>query len=407
MGPPSQHWTGFAGLDTESEKFKLIQQIFSAAKFDYLAAQAVEARRRTLPDLPSDVVCHVNRTLFAAGFQNVVLELAFSDGQYWVARVPYRKFKKWERQSLLSEIATMKIVSEKTAVPVAQVFAFNLCTTPEDQPFGYPYVLMECLPGSSLPGPLPLVVPEEHHAKVALQLATCLFDLSRLTYSRIGRLWCGPQADQSPEIIGMAWHAKPGPLATSLEYFYNHRQDQNREVVAAHPDDPDWRTACWVLKSSLTHIALGDRVHGPFPLCHLDLHRGNMMFDDEYNLTGIIDWANAQAAPLEQLSVCMELMTFPAKKPEENAPIVNFKRLVVSYLSKLEQERKEEIPADSKDITSLSTYLASSSAEIVLRQYIATPRNSLAVGKRVAKLIYGEAVSWEQLREVYGGKTLF
>ncbi|KAI1108436.1 hypothetical protein F5Y14DRAFT_436231 [Nemania sp. NC0429] len=61
-----------------------------------------------------------------------------------------------------------------------------------------------------------------------------------------------------------------------------------------HPDDLDWLTACWVLKTTLTHIVVEDRVRGPFPLCHLDLHYGNMLFDDEYNLTGIIDWSNAQ-----------------------------------------------------------------------------------------------------------------
>lgn len=60
-----------------------------------------------------------------------------------------------------------------------------------------------------------------------------------------------------------------------------------------HPDDPDWLTACWVLKKSLTHIIIDDRVRGTFPVCHLDLHFGNMFFDSEYNLTEIINWDRA------------------------------------------------------------------------------------------------------------------
>ncbi|QPH16400.1 hypothetical protein C2857_001034 [Epichloe festucae Fl1] len=140
--------------------------------------------------------------------------------------------------------------------------------------------------------------------------------------TRIGRLWCGEDAEQPVEIIAMAWHSSPGPLETSLEYFYNQRQAENREIVAMHPDDPEWLTACWVLKAALSHIIIEDRVRGPFPLCHLDLHSGNMLFDDEYNLSGIIDWSSAQAAPLEQLSVCPELVTGPGLTDEGNRPMV-------------------------------------------------------------------------------------
>lgn len=37
---------------------------------------------------------------------------------------------------------------------------------------------------------------------------------------------------------------------------------------------------------------------------------------------------------------------------------------------------------------------------------MASPRVSLFVGKVVAKLIYGENITWEQLREVYGTMPL-
>lgn len=130
----------------------------------------------------------------------------------------------------------------------------------------------------------------------------------------------------------MAWHSSPGPLETSLEYFYNQRQSENREIIAAHSDDPDWITACWVLKTALSHIIIEDRVRGPLPLCHLDFHFGNMLFDQNNNLTAIIDWSGAQAAPLEQLSVCPEFVIFPGISDEKNRPIVELKNLVLRSL---------------------------------------------------------------------------
>ena len=315
---------------------------------------------------------------------------------------------------MLSEIATMKIAKRHTTIPIPQVFGFE---TSADQPFGYPYVFMEYLGGHSLPNGLAETIPHQHHAKVAQQLANVFAELKNLTFSRIGRLWCGENADQPAKIIPMAWHSSPGPLETSLEYFYNQRQSENRETMTMHPDDPDWLTACWVLKTALTHIIIEDRVRGPFPLCHLDLHFGNMLFDDEYNLTGIIDWSNAQAAPLEQLSVCPEFVTFPGRSDDENRPIVELKNLVVETLKEMETDQERRAPRlDNQEVdiamhpnltTSLSSYMASKSAEITYRQYMTSPRASLWAAKMVAKLIYGKDVTWEQLREAYGAMPLF
>ncbi|KXX74319.1 Altered inheritance of mitochondria protein 9, mitochondrial [Madurella mycetomatis] len=301
----------------------------------------------------------------------------------------------------------MKIVKKYTTIPIPQVFDFEASA---NQPFGYPYVFMEYLGGRTLPKGVATAIPHQFHTKVAKQLANIFAELQNLTFSRIGRLWCGENADQPVEITAMAWHSSPGPLETSLEYFYNQRQSDNRQMIAMHPDDPDWRTACWVLKMALTHIVIEDRVRGPFPLCHLDLHYGNMLFDNEYNLTGIIDWSSAQAAPLEQLSVCPEFVAFPGLSEEENRPIIELKNLVIEQIRETERRQEKRPPLDNlgvdtalrPNLTPLSTYMASKGAEITYRQYMASPKGGLWAGRMVAKLIYGNGVTWEQLKEVYG-----
>lgn len=196
----------------------------------------------------------------------------------------------------------------------------------------------------------------------------------------------------------MMWHETPGPLDTSLEYFYSEIQGKNREMMTLCKDNTDYLTAGWILKTARAQLIIEDRVRGPFPLYHLDLHYGNLLFDDEFNLTGVIDWSNAQAAPLEQLSVCPELMTFPGLSEEENRPIIEFKNLLIQFLKEMEKEKED---MQSSDLTPLSTYMASKSADITLRQYMASPRGLLFAGREVAKLMYGEKFTWEQLREVY------
>ncbi|KAF9768901.1 hypothetical protein IL306_013749 [Fusarium sp. DS 682] len=411
MERPSDGWKGFASLKVGSDKYKRIELLLSSANFEYLKTHGLESRRRHQPDLSPHVTCNANLANFTSGFNHVILELAFSDDVYWVARIPYKTLKDSDRISMLSEIATMKIIKEHTTVPIPRVFDFE---TSADQPFGHPYVFMEYL-GRTLPNVLATTIPREHHAKVAKQLANVFAELQNLTFSCIGRLWCGETADQPVGIIPMEWHYTPGPLETSLEYFYNQRQGENREIMASHQDDPDWLTACWVLKTALTYMVIEDRVRGPFPLCHLDLHFGNMLFDKDYNLTGIIDWSSAQAAPLEQLSVCPEFVTFPGLSDEENQPIVELKNLVVESLREMERNQKKSPPLDSPEVdiallanlTPLSTYMASKSALITHRQYMASPRGSLWAGKMVAGLIYGGSVTWEQLSEVYGKMPLF
>ncbi|WAO84954.1 APH domain-containing protein [Fusarium falciforme] len=227
MKSPSSNWSYFDGLHTGSDQYmrNSIQDIPSSANFEYLEKRAIDSPRQHQPDLPSNLECSISLTHFASGCENLALELAFSDHVYWVARIPHQSI---QRDTVLSEIATMKVVREHTTIPVPQVFCFEVS---KDQPFDYPYLLMEALDGRTLTDGLAIAIPAQHRAKVAKQLANVFAELQNLIFSRIGRLWCGENADQPVKVIKMAWHALPGPLETSLEYFYHHTQEQNQHHV--------------------------------------------------------------------------------------------------------------------------------------------------------------------------------
>ncbi|PNP46612.1 hypothetical protein THARTR1_10711 [Trichoderma harzianum] len=157
-------WEGFANLSPDSDKHKRIQLLFSSGNFEHLKARAIESRIKHQPNLPLTVKCDINLNCFTSGFNNVVLELAFSDEISWIARIPYQDFNDNDRISMLSEIATMKIIQEKTTIPIPRVFEFEASA---DQPFGYPYIIMEYLSGRILPNGLATTTPIRYRVKVA------------------------------------------------------------------------------------------------------------------------------------------------------------------------------------------------------------------------------------------------
>jgi aminoglycoside phosphotransferase (APT) family kinase protein len=391
MTKPSNSWAGFSTLDPESDGYKQIQNLLLFADFKYLELRALLTRS------VSGVSCNIDASRFTCGFQHVIFEVAFSDNTSWIARVRYIPVEEDTEASTMSEIATMDYVRSRTTIPVAQIFDSHPTS---DNPFGYPYMLTEYLPGRPRDNILAFTVPKEFHAKVADQLANIFLELHKLTFDYMGYLWKAPQGGKEIELV------RKSGIHTSLEYFYATRVEENRDIVeSTHPREIDWLTACWVLKLALTHIIVDERVRGPFPLCHPDLHHGNLLFGEEYNLTGVLDWSNTQTMPMERLAVCPEFITFPGLSDEENRPIIEFKEL---FIESLRRREDAAVHAEEKQrsFTTLSTFMKSERAEIAYLCTYTNSRRALYDAKRVAKLMFGDAISWELLREVYGDKPL-
>ncbi|KAL2151731.1 hypothetical protein VTH82DRAFT_6829 [Thermothelomyces myriococcoides] len=400
---PSAGWADFNALEPGLRD--RIQTILSTTNFRQLEKVALDARLQRDETANPGVICTIDPYKFTHGHNNVIFEVEFSDSVYWIARIQHFSVDGSEAQGnaadLLSEIATMRTVRKRTRIPVPEVYAYNV--SPNE--VGYPYVLMECLPGRVLDGPIALQVPPKHLPKVAKQFAEVMFQLYELTFNRLGRLWCGDNGESTPEIlpVGFGERSPASAPATSLEWFYLHRQEENRQVLKSHPHDKEWLAACWVLKKAISHIIIESRLHGPFPLCHLDLHHGNILFDDDYNLTGVIDWSQAQTVPLERLAVSPEFITFPAGSEERNKKILNFKELVRGHLRRLEESGRD-LEQNSQAL--FSQFFGSKRAEITHRCTYSLPHRALWDARLVASLIYCDHVSWTQLVDVYGGMEL-
>ncbi|KAI8954847.1 kinase-like domain-containing protein [Xylaria longipes] len=343
-GRPSDSWNGFGDLEPgHGSLHEQIQTVLSTANFRNLEKSAYLARIKQDKTVDQEVLCTINSSSFTYGFNNVVLEVSFSDHVYWIAKIQHIPVDASESlensMDILSEIATMRTAKDRTTIPVPQVFAFDVHPS---NTVGYPYV--------------------------ARQLAEVLFQLHGLTFDRLGRLWCGQSGDGPPEIVPPSIHNTPEPSQpprTSLEWFCTHRQENNRHVLKLHPHDSEWRTACWILKTAVPHIIVETRT-----------------------------------VPLERLVVSPEIITFPGGSDEQNNNILTFKSLIREHLQHLEQT--ECLGNKTSSTLLLSDAFGSKRAEITHRCTYSLPHRALWDGRLVARLMYGNDVAWEQLVRVYG-----
>lgn len=340
----------------------------------------------------------------------------------------------------------MKLVLERTAIPVPRVFGHQ--ARPSDD-FEFPFIFMEFLPGRKLGSPLARDVPEHYLPRVSEQLADVLFELeTRLSFKNMGIIWCGVDCEAPPQLISLTSADCSDPFdrisltlgslpQTSLEWFYKHRQEENKEVMEQHPHDPEWNTACWVLKDALSRIIVEERVFGPFTLCNMDLHYGNILFDDEYNLVGVLDWGKAQTVPLERLAVSPEFVAgelCSEKHKESVSKLLNLMRdsLLDMHrpelwtrvfdnsnclaLRKLGNGHNADDDAEpgfddpfsyDANLPSLYEIFGTEKVEIANRCTLSKPRVALWHDRMVQKLVFGEHVSWEQMVLAIGKKLLY
>ncbi|KAJ6184505.1 hypothetical protein N7519_005806 [Penicillium mononematosum] len=382
-------------MDTESEHAQSIQTVLEKANFTYLCSEATKIRQRE--ESLNALTCSVNTTKFTSGTYNLVIALTFSDTIQWVARIMLPPYHNDEdvAKLLLSEIASMNFVRSKTTIPVPHIFGHNV--TKND--FGCPYMLMEGLPGTVLGHRMALSIPDSHKKKFAAQLARYVYELSVLQFSKIGCLWYSESGELeiSPFQISGSWVK---PLSTSLEYFYLFRKGQTREIHEEHKSEAEWEAAAWFLEKSLTSMVTEEHVYGPFLLCHLDFHYNNMLVDEDFNITAILDWSNIQTVPMERFAVSPEFIAPPAAPQEYKQAVFDFRDIFVDALASIEKESGD---SSSDREMSLSRLFAYPVTEVVFRCTCSTARRAIFDARLILPLTYGRDAKWEDFKKFFNG----
>ncbi|KAJ8128697.1 hypothetical protein O1611_g4937 [Lasiodiplodia mahajangana] len=270
----------------------MISRLLATINCDALCARAENLRNgiNCTVDLPLANEAYFNFDVL--GGCNYHGSIVFDDGKTWLARFrlpnhnePPLQERNFDRRS---EFETYCFLA-RTAVPVPEVYD---CADDGDLTnlVGAGYILLEKLAGKPLAWHEASVVQKE---KFSRQLAEIYVNLEQHPIDGLGCLQLSSMAlpEAGPAFFDYESNGNSipfGPFSHSNDYYKALIQQKiqlikTREVSTSAP-----------LDQYLVYMSLLDSLppneSGPFFLRHVDSGDANFLVDDDYNITGIIDW---------------------------------------------------------------------------------------------------------------------
>ncbi|KAI1387436.1 uncharacterized protein F4822DRAFT_282470 [Hypoxylon trugodes] len=239
------------------------------------------------------------------GGMNYHIEVCFDDGVKWFARM--RRFNATSPPAALRdytmqcEVATLKFL-EETNIPTPKVFDFALDHA--GNTVGVGYILMEKLPGKSLRWS---IANQDQRRKVMNQLANTFIELRKYPFNLLGSLdrpgdfHIGAFARESLTDFTQAEMRTMGPFSSLEDY---HKSSLRLildliirgELYSQQPVDAYLIHRFLVdLVPSMSSLSAQDDQQ--YYLKHADDKGDHILVDEDFNITGIIDWEWAHTAP--------------------------------------------------------------------------------------------------------------
>ncbi|KAM3516473.1 hypothetical protein NHJ13051_009880 [Beauveria bassiana] len=283
----------------ERELAKLIKKIDTAA----LEARATRLRQGMQCAIAP---LRYDRTVRSTvmGGMNYHVEIRFEDGVVWLARI--RRFNATSpppavRDYIIeSEVATLLFL-EKTRVPAPKIYDYAL--EQPGNPVGVGFILMEKLPGKSLRWSL---ANEQQRRKVIDQISDVLIELHKYPFNELGslvqpgQLRVGPFAHESLINFLQSGMRTIGPFR-SMEDYHNFSLriliDRIIQEEAYTKHAVDAYLIHRFLLDLVPLVAPPSSKTGDFYLKHADDKGDHILVDENFNITGIIDWEWAYTAP--------------------------------------------------------------------------------------------------------------
>ncbi|KAJ5088302.1 hypothetical protein N7456_011918 [Penicillium angulare] len=228
--------------------------------------------------------------------------LVFDNGERWVVRIPRTGFSDVPldlvEYLVESEYATLKFL-ESTKVPAPKPFAYGLGSDPSNR-VGVSYILMQALPGKPFYG---YMASESQKTHVIEQLADVLIEISKNPLPSIGSLVVnkgqlvpsiGPVA--SNRFITLKTY---GPFDTASYYLVS-IIEQHLDLIADGQLYSDYPAEAFLfyffLRQNIQYLTSTD-MQGQFFLKHVDDKGDHILVDEDFNITGVIDWQFARIVP--------------------------------------------------------------------------------------------------------------
>jgi aminoglycoside phosphotransferase (APT) family kinase protein len=239
------------------------------------------------------------------GGQNCHLDVDFDDDIKWIARLrlqgPTVPPQETQRKTLASEVNTLRFL-ETTNIPAPKLYSHSL----ESDEIGSPFILMEKMPGRPLQW---YGSSAQQKTRIMTQLVDIFLELEKHPLTATGSLCEGGIVGPFAQIHTFSVPSQSlGPFDTlekSLNAIENHeiKMIENGELSTLALDN--YLTHLWRRERIPELVA---NVTDPrFYIRHFDDKGDHILVNEDFNITGIIDWegASAEGAPFAFNSPCM------------------------------------------------------------------------------------------------------
>lgn len=232
------------------------------------------------------------------GGMNYHIEILFEDGISWLARIRRSNATSPPPDIrcyiMRSEVATLQFLS-KTKIPSPEVVDYNF---EQANPIGVEYILMEKLPGKSLRWSM---TSKEQREKIISQLADIYIELKEYPFGLMGSLdqpgtgtdHVGPFARESLTDYVDSQMRTLGPFTSRQEYIVSSIQ-LTLDLIIRGESYADRAIDAFLihrfLLDAVPMILHAESETDQFYLRHADDKGDHILVDDDYNITGVVDW---------------------------------------------------------------------------------------------------------------------
>ncbi|KAM0424987.1 hypothetical protein ACHAPT_009788 [Fusarium lateritium] len=240
------------------------------------------------------------------GDRHIHHQLIFDDGTIWLARIPRETYRSFNNQLanevLASECATLRWL-ESVDIPTPRLHGYGLYDDPEN-PVGVAFMLIDKMPGRPFNSH---AASEEQKTKVLSQWAGILCTLGSHPFQKSGSLRfdddetikVGPMASDITAMLPCM-----GPFQDARDLYSSWavaflKIITQRQIFSSFSFDA-YIMFKYILRQVKTGPWLNRWEHlnsGPFFLKHPDDKGTHILVDDEFQITGVVDWIFARVVP--------------------------------------------------------------------------------------------------------------
>ena len=311
----------------KDENLAVFKAVIAAVKFEAIPNIASSIRQeregqfhkvlgaRGEQSTPRYIHCTVSsKPLF--GSYNILYPIGFADGIRWLIKIPAKGFSGcWtdsDARAITSEALTMRLIRQKTTIPVPEVFSY--WSTIENE-LHCPFLLMEFIEGLSLhefwfDNTKSPTETELRRQRALDKVASAMIQLNQFRFHKGGSLVfddnghyrIGPmqRVDHQAMLDRLQTDEEDGPTVMFEAGPFNSQRDFYRCSIDRREAPPDkvGRGFQKVLRLLLGWIPYTDNVEQTlFVLTHPDFDIQNIIVAPDGELRGIIDWDGVAAEP--------------------------------------------------------------------------------------------------------------